>query len=205
VAVIDSYDAALALFGLETKNEDVRVFGAVVVDPLRSAGACCLLADHVPKDREKRGRYSIGGQAKLGLADAHLGLSVITPLRRGAEGKLKVKAHKDNYGLLPPAAVFTLRSHDLTGALTWDVRIEDAEAGDEATFRPTGLMERVSVFLGSGEAVSRNEIERNVKGKDKFVRQAIDALVREGFAEEELGPRGARLVRLVRPYREDDE
>jgi hypothetical protein len=205
VAVIDSYDAALALFSLETKNEDVRVFGAAVVDPLRSAGACCLLADHVPKDREKRGRYSIGGQAKLGLADVHLGLSVIAPLRRGAEGKLKVKVHKDTYGLLPPAAVFTLRSHELTGALAWDVRAEDVDAGDKAAFRPTRLMERVSVFLGSGEAVSRNEVERDVKGKRDYIRQAIDALVREGYAEEEPGARGARLVKLVRPYRQADE
>jgi hypothetical protein len=205
LAAVDSYDAALAVFGLETKNEDVRTFGNLVVDPLRSAGASCVLADHVPKDREKRGRYSIGGQAKLGLADAHLGLTALAPLRRGAEGKLKVKVLKDTYGLLPPAAVFTLRSNELTGALSWGVRVQDADAGDEATFRPTGLMERVSIFLGAGEAVSRNEVEQNVKGKDKYVRQAIDALVREGFAEEEDGPRGARLVRLIRPYREDDE
>ena len=120
---------------------------------------------------EKRGRYSIGGQAKLGLADAHLGLTVIAPLRRGTEGKLKVSVHKDTYGLLPATAVFTLRSHELTGALAWNVRFEDVDAVNEATFRPTGLMERVSVFLGSGEAVSRNEIERNVKGKERSVRR----------------------------------
>jgi hypothetical protein len=117
-----------------------------------------------------------------------------------------VKVLKDTYGLLPPAAVFTLASHELTGALTWDVRVEDVDADDEAAFRPTGQMERVSSFLGAaGEAVSRSEVKRNVKGKDKFIDQAIDALVREGFAEEELGPRQARLVKLVRPYREADE
>jgi hypothetical protein len=57
--------AALAAFGLETKNEDIRVFHTLVTEPLRSAGASVVIADHVTKDREKRGRYSIGGQSKL--------------------------------------------------------------------------------------------------------------------------------------------
>jgi hypothetical protein len=87
LVAIDSYDAALALYGLEAKNEDVRTFDASVIEPLRLSGASPVIADHVTKDRERRGRYSIGGQAKLALADAHLGLSAITPLRRGAEGK----------------------------------------------------------------------------------------------------------------------
>jgi hypothetical protein len=41
------------------------VFHTLVTEPLRSAGASVVIADHVTKDREKRGRYSIGGQSKL--------------------------------------------------------------------------------------------------------------------------------------------
>ena len=44
-----------------------------------------------------------------------------------------------------------------------------------------------------------------MKGKGAYVRQSIDALVREGYADETTGARGARLVTLARPYRETDE
>jgi AAA domain-containing protein len=205
LVALDSYDAALAHYGYETTNEDVRIFAAAVIEPLRSRGASILIADHVPKDREKRGRYSIGGQAKLALAEAHLGLVPIAALRRGSEGKLRVRTLKDTFGYLPPSAVFTLRSHAISGALSWDVSADDdAEAGED--FRPTGLMERVSRELERrGEFVSRTEVVSAVKGKAKFVRQAIDCLVREEFAEETDGLRGARLVRSLRTFREDDE
>jgi hypothetical protein len=67
-------------------------------------------------------------------------------------------------------------------------------------------MEKVSRVLEiSGKALSRSELERDVIGKTMYVRQAIDALVRENFAEEISGPRSARLVELVRPFREDAE
>lgn len=205
IITTDSYDAALALFGLEPSNEDLRAFEARVIDPLRYHGAALLAPDHVTKNREQRGRYSIGGQAKLAIADAHLGLTSLVPLRRGGEGKLKVKVHKDNHGGLPLAAVFTLRSDEATGELSWDVRPEEADAGDESTFRPTLLMARVSAYLAPlSAAVPRSEIKRNVKGKDKYIDQAIDALIREGFAEEEPGSHGARLVRLVKLYRENE-
>ncbi len=49
--VIDTYDAALAAFGRETKNEDVRAFHAYVVEPLRSLDAPMWIADHVAKNR----------------------------------------------------------------------------------------------------------------------------------------------------------
>jgi hypothetical protein len=57
----------------------------------------------------------------------------------------------------------------------------------------------------AGEPQSRNSLETDVKGKGAYVRQAIDVLVREGFAEEVQGPRNSRLVSLVRPFREGDE
>jgi hypothetical protein len=85
---------------------------------------------------------------------------------------------------------------------------KDGGAGTdgEGTFRPTGYMEKVSRVLEiSGKALSRTELERDVIGKTMYVRQAIDALVRENFAEEISGPRSARLVELVRPFREDAE
>jgi hypothetical protein len=42
-------------------------------------------------------------------------------------------------------------------------------------------------------------------GKREFVRQAIDALVAEGHLTERDGPRGARLLMFLKPYREADD
>ena len=204
LVALDSYDAALAAFGRETKNEDVRAFHADVIDPLRSTGALTVIADHVAKNRETRGRYTIGGQAKLALADVHLGLSALVPLRRGSGGKLKVHVHKDTYGWLPRAALFELASDE--DGLTWNVRTDEDDAGEASDFRPTGLMERVSRQLEIvGKPMSRNQLVQDVKGKGTYVRQAIDVLVREGFAEEEEGANRARFVSLARPFREADD
>jgi hypothetical protein len=205
LVTLDSFDAGLAAYGLETKNEDVRAFQSRVIDPLRSTGAPIVIADHVGKDRERRGRFSIGGQAKLGICDAHLGLTPIVPLRRGTGGKLKIIVHKDWHGWLPRTAVFELISHPDTGALSWNVRASDEDATGDG-FRPTGFMEKISRALEvAGQSLSRAELERSVGGKRDYVRQAIDTLIRDGYADEVQGPRGARLVELNRPYREDDE
>jgi hypothetical protein len=204
LVAVDSYDAALAAFGFETKNEDIRAFHVDVIEPLRSTGALTVIADHVTKNRETRGRYSIGGQAKLALADVHLGLSAITPLRRDTGGKLKIHVHKDTYGWLPRVAVFELASDEV--GLSWSVRTDEEDAADGSDFRPTGLMERVSRQLEIvGKPLSRNQLVQDVKGKGTYVRQAIDVLIREGFAEEEEGANRARLVTLARPFREDED
>lgn len=206
LVAVDSYDAALAAYGLETTNEDIRALSIALLEPLRSGGAPIVVADHVAKDRERRGRYTIGGQAKLALCDAHLGLTVITPLRRGSAGRLRLTAHKDWHGHLPRAATLEITSHPATGALSWAIRPADDDADDGDGFRPTGLMERVSRALEiAGGPLSRTQLEHDVRGKGAYVRQAIDALVREGHATEVQGARGARLVSLARPYREGDE
>jgi hypothetical protein len=203
--VVDAYDAALTAFGFESKNEDIRAFNANVVDPLREAGVPIVIFDHVAKDREKRGRYSIGGQAKLAQAEAHLGVTVITPLRRGHAGKLKLRTLKDTFGWLSPAATLAVMSHQITNALSWRFTLEDT---DEDGFRPTGLMEKVSRFVEAHpaeETVSRATVESEVGGKRDYVRVAMDCLVREGYLDEVSGPRNARLLSSIRPYREADD
>jgi hypothetical protein len=207
LVLVDAFDSALALHNLETTNEDVRRFSTDVLDPLRSTGAAVVVADHVPKARAARGRYPIGGQAKLGLAEAHLGLVVAKgALRRGGEGRLRIRTHKDTYGHLPPSAVFTLASHETTGALSWQIRAADEGETDAADFRPTGLMESVSRYLETAtEPLTGKTIETDVHGRAEYVRQALVVLVRESYVDEEQGPHSARLFRSVNPYREADQ
>ena len=68
-------------------------------------------------------------------------------------------------------------------------------------------MEKVSHYLERASRIraSRTQIEKDVKGKTDYKRLAIDVLVREEYAIEIPGERGARLVKFVRPFREADE
>lgn len=82
---------------------------------------------------------------------------------------------------------------------TWRLETSDQAGGAHGQFRPTVLMEKVSAYLVlAGDEVSRKDVEANVRGKAAYVRQAMDALVAEGFATERDGPHGARLLRTVR-------
>jgi hypothetical protein len=83
----------------------------------------------------------------------------------------------------------------------WSIRSVN-DVGD--AFRPTHLMAKVSVYVSAhvGELPSRNQVEESVKGRREFVRQAIDALLEEGYLHESDGPRNARLLRSVQPFRE---
>jgi hypothetical protein len=47
--------------------------------------------------------------------------------------------------------------------------------------------------------VSMADIERDVTGKREGIRAAVDGLVREDRARKVRGPRGAHILRLVRP------
>jgi hypothetical protein len=67
-------------------------------------------------------------------------------------------------------------------------------------------MERVSRFLEAAhEPRSQTQIESGVKGNAKFLRTAIDVRRAEGYVDEFGGARKARMVRLVRVYRAEEE
>jgi AAA domain len=201
LAIIDAVVGAYGISGLDDNaRKDAETFGAAWVDPLWRAGVTTLLIDHVAKNSESRGKFAIGSERKAGRTDVHLGLEAKVQLSRGKTGVVVVATHKDRPGWLPRprAAELELRSDPDTHALTWTLT-PAVDTGDE--FRPTYLMEQVSRFVErQAEAVSRKEIEDNIHGRRQYVRDAIDALIADGYATEDKGPRGARLVELLKPY-----
>jgi hypothetical protein len=180
-----------------------RFYG--LIDPLRKAGAAVVLTDNVAKSKETRGAWAIGSERKKSKAEVQLGMRTLAPLIRGGTGKAAIDVHKDRPGHLdrPSPGVFVLTSEG--DRCSWQIR-PDESRGAEDTFRPTAIMEKVSRFLESErEPQSRNQIEKAGLGKTQYVRVAINCLIAEGNAQEFDGPRGARLVRSERPYREGDE
>lgn len=209
LVVIDAFTGCLALHGIDPDSGvQVERFYQTVVNPLRSAGAAVVLLDHLPKNREGRGQYSINSERKVGATDVHLSFTIIQPFGRGKTGRVGIHTKRDRPGYLPRPMWGELRleSHPNTSAIKWEWREPEPEELQTDTFRPTNLMEKVSRYMEThpGSHI-RKEIEDGVTGMAKFKRLAIDTLVQEGHLSEENGPNHSRINTLVKQYRQPYE
>jgi hypothetical protein len=203
-------DAAAGAFQLESFDDnarrDVERWAARWVTPFWKAGIATIVLDHVVKNAEMRGNYAIGSERKVGGADVHLGFEVVHPIKRGGTGLYKIVTHKDRGGYLKRGklAEFELDSDPETNAITWAFKAT-VEGDDEHPFRPTVKMEQASRWLERQmeENVPMSHIETGVGGKRDLARLAIQIMVDEGYLTERPGPRKARLMTLLRPYREE--
>jgi hypothetical protein len=208
VCVLDSMAGALALHDLDPNSaRDVEKFSQSVIDPLRSQGAATFTLDHVTKNRDTRGRFATGSERKVGVTDVHLGIEALQTFGRGRTGRAKIVVHKDRLGWLPRPKCAELEI--VSNADTHQIRyvLTPSEVDQDApTFRPTHLMEKVSRLLElyPGGLASRNAVDQGVTGKAEYIRLSVDVLCTEGYVVEEDGPRGARLYRSVRPFRESE-
>jgi hypothetical protein len=207
LVVVDSLNPALARHDLDLNSSaDVERFFQLFADPLCDEGAAFVALDHVVKNSENRGRYAYGSERKGTGSHVHLGLRVVEPFGRDRTGKARITVHKDREGFLerPIAGLFVLESEN--GRCTW--RLEADESHDaEGKFRPTGYMERVSRYLElrDPEPQALSQIEKQVIGKAEHIRQAVEQLLAESYVGEQEGPRGARLLTVLRSFREGDE
>jgi hypothetical protein len=209
LVVIDAFTGALEIHGLDPNSGvEVERFYRLVAKRLADHGAAVVLLDHLTKNKDSRGRYSIGSERKLGGADVHLGFEIVRPFGRGKNGLAKIIAHKDRPGRLarPKAAELEMVSNAETGAITWEIRPGE-DSVESGAFRPTVLMQRVSEYVAEQpreDPPSRKRVEDNVKGKRaEYVRQAMDVLVSEGYLAEKSGAHGARLLTFVKRYRQE--
>lgn len=209
VVLIDASAGAFAYQELDdNKRMDVERFAAVYVEPFRRAGIATLVIDHVVKSTEARGNYAIGSERKVGQTDVHIGFTVVTPIKRGTTGVYKLTTHKDRGGFLKRGklADLELRSDPETHDITWDIRAA-TEVDPDHPFRPTVKMEQASKWLERQmeERVPMSHIEQGIGGDREAGRLAIQILVDDGYFQEEKGPRNARLMTIVRPYREEHD
>jgi hypothetical protein len=203
LVVIDAAAGAYDLQGLDdNKRLDVERFTSTYVREFWRHGIATIVLDHVVKNAEARGKYTIGSERKVGGADVHLGFEAITPVRRGSEGLYKITTHKDRGGFLQRGrlADLLLSSDPTTHQITWEFRAAEHHEGADP-WRPTVLMERVSAYLEEQpEPLSQNAIVKNVKGKDSGIVDALAHLAALGSIVEEPGPGGAKLFRHLRRY-----
>lgn len=216
LCVIDGVTEALGIFGASTKDNDditkwMRLLPRTVA---KMTGAAVVLIDHVTKDTDGRGRFAIGGQAKMAALDgAAYVVEVVEALGRGRLGQVVLRVAKDRPGGVR-AHAGDFRKTDRTQEAARIVI--DSSRGDELIhvtvrspreggeeFRPTHLMELVSLLIEEAdEAVSVNHIEHAIPGKAQNVRAALALLIREHYVHRDTGARRALMHTSIQPYRE---
>ena len=210
LVVLDGVNAAMTLLGLDlTSNTDATKFSQSVLRPLKRGGAGVLTIDHVPKSKENRGNYAIGAQAKRADIDgAAIAVEVVAPFGRGQNGELKLTVTKDRPGhvrAIAAGAKYAGSAH-LRSQGDNQVRIAIVPVGNNNGFRPTHLMEKVSVLLEAATSpLSKAAVEKGAGGKAEAVRVACQILIEEGYIEAQNGSRNSLLMSSVKAYRELDD
>jgi hypothetical protein len=208
LVVIDAAAGAYQVEGYDdNKRSDVEKFSRLYVGAFWLAGIATIVIDHVTKNIEGRGKFVIGSERKLGSSDVHLGFDTIQPISRGTSGRYKITTHKDRGGCLKRGhlADLELDSDPATHRISWAFTEPQATTSNAGYFRPTRLMEKVSIDLENRvEPPSRNRVYEALGGTKDYILKAIDALLREGFITETPGPNRSKLLESVRPYRENE-
>jgi hypothetical protein len=188
----------------EDKAEDVLLFLRQRIRPFADNGAAVVIADHVAKNKESRGRNPRGSSGKLGRYDgcAYVVelIKAYSPTTAGAVRLLIAKDRNGGVGHVGERIAELHFTPDEDGK-TLVHFTTPAESGK--AFLPTGLMEKISRFVESCDlAPSKNAIQQGVIGKNDSKRQDIVALVQHGFLKEEKIGSGLHYT-SVKPFREN--
>lgn len=219
LAVIDGVTDSLGMFGFSTKdNDEITTWMRVLPRNIANrTGAAVVVIDHVTKDAESRGRFAIGGQAKLaGLSGAAYAVEIAKPLGRGLRGEIVMRVAKDRPGHVRghsapmrhdrtqetarivvdstgPTIVATVNPS--TGA--------NLPAGSRPRLRLTGIMENISEILeNEPNGMSLRTIRSLVTSNNERIAYAIADLAREQYISITEGPRKSTIHRSIRPYRQ---
>lgn len=230
LAIFDGVTDALGQFGAATKeNDDIAAWHRMVPRALAvRTGASVVLVDHVAKNTDTRGRFAIGGQAKMASIDgASYNVEVTEPLGKGLKGLVTIRVGKDRPGEIRPICGPYRASDrsqeaakiefDSTSRSRIDVTVSAPEGSvtdrDEGggSFKPTGIMEKLSRLLEAiGEPMSKRSILRSYKddggkARDQTVYDALNRLVEGGWVVESDPYRGHPTLAHERPYRQVDD
>ena len=222
LAIVDGVTEAMVMMGLELKeNTDIAKFGRLLLRPLADTGAAVVPLDHVVKNNESRGRYSLGGVHKLNAVDGvQYMLEAVRPFGINTEGRSRLRIAKDR-----PAQI---RRHALPGGrnpMHWfadlvirsegddfadahlyppiqhdDDPQEAAAVKDKAAQEEADIKDREGAVLAAlakaTEPMSKAALEELIPGRASVTRRALTRLVHADRVVVEKGPRGAALHTL---------
>lgn len=223
LAVVDGVTDSLAMFGLSTKdNDEIAKWQKMLPREIaRLTGAAVAVIDHVTKSTEGRGRFAIGGQAKLaGIDGAAFTVEPDPTPRKGHTGAVVLRVGKDRPGGVRPycgpprgadrtqeACRITI---DSTGEGQPVVAWNPPQDADQVANGPRAkqqeklakLMRCISDELVEAKGpMSKNALYGMVKGNRADFDAALEKLQRENFVKLEAGGIGRAIhVTHLAPY-----
>lgn len=197
---LDGLAEALAAEGKDENNvSDVLVFLRERLRPFSEQGAAVLIADHVTKSTENRGRWSRGSGAKLGRYDGvSYSVELVQAYSPKSAGRVRLRVSKDRNGGVGAAGQAVVDIHftperDVT-------RVDFKEPADRKAFKPTTLMAKICQHIKCFPNATKNEVR--ALGSHERVDEAINHLVSDGFMR--ITPEGRRLrFEILKEYSED--
>lgn len=224
LVVIDGVNESLSVFGYKMiDNDDITTWARAFPRTLaRRTGAAVLTIDHVTKSKDGRGRYAIGGQAKLAyLTGPSYTVEPTEHLAPGKIGALSIRVGKDRQGGVRAhcgeqraedrtqlAALVTVDS-TTPGCIEVTIKAPPLDAPRPGPdFRFTGFMEKLSrVYEDAardGETLTQRDVYRLVPGAKEHKSKALKALAAEGYIRRQGDGYHAPYVH-DHPYRQADD
>lgn len=196
LVIIDGVTESLTMWGGETKDNDaitrwMRIFPRTVAT---ASGAAVVLIDHITKNAETRGRFAIGGQAKLATIDgaAYL-VEPLEALSPGRTGTLTMRVTKDRPGFIrkisgmwrksdrtQEAAIFTIDSTRAQMEYVIGVPLAEDEFEANKEFKK---VREVAEFIHNHPGCTRRIIQEGVSGSKEAVGDRIAELLTAGWIE----------------------
>ena len=196
LVVIDGVTESLTMWGGESKDNDaitrwMRLFPRTVAS---ASGAAVVLIDHITKNAETRGRFAIGGQAKLATIDgaAYL-VEPLEALAPGRVGTLTMRVTKDRPGFVrkiagmwrksdrtQEAAVFIIDSTkaQMQYAITVPLLEDEMESNKEYKKQL-----EVAEFIHHHPGASRRMVQDGITGSKDAIGDRISDLMAGGWVE----------------------
>lgn len=194
--VIDGVTESLTMWGGESKDNDaitrwMRIFPRTVAT---ASGAAVVLIDHITKNAETRGRFAIGGQAKLATIDgaAYL-VEPLEALAPGRTGTLTMRVTKDRPGFVrkiagmwrksdrtQEAAVFTIDSTRAQMQYVIGVPLLEDEAESNKEFKK---QKEIAEFIHNHPGCTRRFIADGVTGSKEIIGERLADLIAGGWVE----------------------
>ena len=196
MVVIDGVTESLTMFGGETVDNDaitrwMRNFPRTVAT---KSGAAVILIDHITKNSETRGRFAIGGQAKLATIDgaAYL-VEPIEVLSPGRIGSLTIRVTKDRPGDIrrnagmwrksdrtQEAAILTM---DSTKALIQYIISPPTNEEELEERMNHKKLKEVADYIHANPGCSRRMVTEGVKGGREAIGGRLQEMFKAGFID----------------------
>jgi hypothetical protein len=206
LVVLDGVTDALVVSGARSKdNDDITQWLRSMPKAIAKAtGAAVVLIDHVTKDPASRGRFAVGGQAKMnGLDGAAYVVEPIEILRPGHRGVLAIGVAKDREGevrehggdadrnRIQPIAEFVVDSSGDGPSPIVSLNPPSEENAEE--LQEESLSDRIVGIVELNPGITGRGIREYKLARPENVVKALDDLVITARIRREPGPRNSHM------------